>query len=334
MAGLCAWSRRRTVAATTLALLFVTAVLPASAQTDGAAGYPRQAIKIVVGFTPGGSNDLIARLAAQKLGERFGQPVIVENKPGANAIIGAEYVARAAPDGYTLLTAPAGTLSINPAVYAKLPYDALKSYDTIGIIGTYPFVMSVAADHPARTAKELIEWSRANPTKANYASTSAVFQLATELFKTKTGASFEHIPFKSGGEMVTAILTGQVTMAFADTGPLMAQVKAGKIRALATTGAKRLPELPDVPTMAEAGIPEIVVEGYSGLVAPKGTPPAILKKLEAEIVAMVQLPDVRERLSQLGILPSGETGAQFTARIEREIPMWTAVAKAAGIKLD
>ena len=306
---------------------------PALAQADAAAGYPKQPIKIVVGFTPGGSNDLLARLLAQKFGERLG-PAVVENKPGAGAIIGAEYVARAAPDGYTLLMGPAGTLSVNPAVYSKLPYDAQKSFDPIANVVTYPFILSVSADHPAKTAKELVEWGKANPAKANYASTSAVFQLVTELFKLRTGAPFEHIPFKSGGEIVTAILSGQVTMAFADTGPVMAHIKGGKIRALATSGAKRLPELPDVPTLAEAGIADVVVDGYSGLVAPKGTPAAIIRKLEAEVIAIVKLPDVRERMSQLGLVPAGEPAAEFAARIAREIPMYTAVAKSANIKLD
>ena len=202
----------------------------ASAQTDAAAGYPKQPIKIVVGFAAGGGNDLIARILAQKMGERLGQPTVVENKPGAGAIIGAETVARSAPDGYTLLVAPPSTFCINPAVYGKLSYDPLKDFEYVSIVAWYPFLLSVNAEHPAKSVKELVAWGKANPAKANYASTSALFQLLTELFKMRTGAPFEHIPFKGSNEMMTAILSGQVTMAFVDSGPLMGHVKAGKAR--------------------------------------------------------------------------------------------------------
>lgn len=306
----------------------------AHAQADAATGYPKQPVKIVVGFAPGGSPDLLARLIAQPLSERLKQPVVVENRPGAGAILGAEIVARAQPDGYTLLMAPGSTLSINPAVYSKLPYDAQKSFDPIALIAVWPFILSVNAGGPITTVKDLVEWSRANPDKANYASASAVFQLATELFKMRTGAKFEHIPFKSGGEVVGAVLTGQVTMGFADAGPVLPQVRSGKIRALATTGPRRLPELPDVPTLAEAGVADAVVESYGGLVAPKGTAAPILARLEAETIAIVKLPEVRERLAQMGLAPAGDPAKEFAARIAREIPMWTTVAKAANIKLD
>jgi tripartite-type tricarboxylate transporter receptor subunit TctC len=321
--------------ASVLAALSVPASAPSAiAQTDAAAGYPKQPIKIVVGFTPGGSNDLLARIVAQKFGERLGQPGVVENKPGAGAIIGAEFVARAAPDGYTILMAPAGTLSINPAVYSKLPYDAIKSYAPIAIVATYPFLLSVNASGPIKTVKDLIEFGKANPDKANYASTSTVFQLTSELFNSKAGVKFEHIPFKSGGELVTAVITGQVTMAFADAGPAMPQIRSGKLRALATSGAQRFAEMPELPTMKEAGIEGVEVDGYSGLVAPAGTPQAIVKKLEAEVNAIVKMPDVQERMKQLGLVAGGGTAEEFGAMVARSIPIWTAVAKASNIKLD
>ena len=183
-------------------------------------------------------------------------------------------VARAAPDGLTLLVAPSGSMVINPAVYSKLPYDPLKSYELISNIALYHLVLSVSASQPFKSVKELVEWGKANPDKANYASTSAVFQLTSELFNQKTGAKFQHIPFKGGAELVTAVLTGQATMTFADAGPAMPQFKAGTLRPLASTGATRLPELPDVPTLAEVGIDGVVVEGFIGLAAPKGTPAA------------------------------------------------------------
>ena len=316
-----------------MANLFAS-VAPAVAQSEAAAGYPKQPIKIVVGFAPGGSNDLVARLLAQKLGERLGQPGVVENRPGAGAIIGTEVVARAAPDGYTLLVAPAGTLTINPAVYSKLPYDSLKSFEYIANVATYPFLLSVSAEGPIKTVKDLIDFAKANPTKANYSSTSAIFQLTSELFNSKAGVKFEHIPFKSGGEVVAAILSGQVTTAFADAGPAMPQIKAGKLRALATSGAKRFPELPDLPTMKEAGIDGVEVDGFSALVAPAGTPKAIVKKLEDEVNAIVKLADVQERFKQIGLVPAGGTGEELKAMVAKDIPMWTAIAKASNIKFD
>ena len=316
------------------ALAAALAAVPVAAQTDAAAGYPRQPIRIICGFATGATPDLVARLVAAKLGERLGQPAIVETKAGAGGMIAAESVARATPDGYTILLSPGSTLSINPAVYSKLPYDADKSFDLIGNIAIYPFVLSVRAEHPAKTVAELVAWSRANPASANYGSSSAIFQLTTELFKSKTGATLEHIPFKGGAEIVTAILSGQITASFADIGPLLPQIKAGKLRALATSGASRMAELPDVPTLAEAGVPDVVVEGYTALIAPRGTPPAIVRKLEAEVLAIAQLQDVRDRLAQLGMIPSGEGSTAFAARVTREVAMWTTVAKAANIKLD
>jgi tripartite-type tricarboxylate transporter receptor subunit TctC len=306
----------------------------ALAQTAAATDYPKQTVRLIVGLAPGGSNDIIARLVAQKLTERLGQPVIVENKPGAGGTIAAEMVARAVPDGHTLLVAPSGSMVINPAVYSKLPYDPLQSYALISNVALYHLVLSVSASQPFKSVKELVEWAKANPDKANYASTSAVFQLTTELFKQKTGTSFQHIPFKSGAELVTAVLTGQATMTFADAGPAMPQFKAGALRPLASTGATRLPELPEVPTLAEVGIEGVVVEGFIGLAAPKATPASVVKKLEAEIMAIAKLPDVQERIRQLGLIPDGSTAAAFRDRISRDIPKYTAVAKAAGIKFD
>ena len=311
--------------------LFGAAVLPGAALAQS---YPSQPIRMIVGLAPGGSNDIIARVVAQKLTERLGQPAIVENKAGAGGTIGADLVAHAAPDGHTLLVAPSGSMVINPAVYSKLPYDPLKSFELISNMALYHLVLSVSASLPIKSVKELVEWSKANPDKANYASTSAIFQLTTELFKQKTGSNFQHIPFKSGAELVTAVLTGQATMTFADAGPAMPQFKAGKLRPLASTGATRLPELPDVPTLAEVGIEGVVVEGFIGLAAPKGTPAPIVKKLEAEIMAIAKLPDVQERIKQLGLIPDGSTAAAFRDRISRDIPKYTAVANAAGIKFD
>lgn len=314
------------------AAIFVSPV--AIAQGDAAAGYPKQPIKIVVGFAPGGSNDLLARLIGQKFGERLGQPAVVENRPGAGAIIATEFVMRAAPDGHTLLMAPAGTLTINPAVYSKLNYDPLKSFEHIVNVATYPFLLSVRGDGDIKSVKDLVAFAKANPGKANYSSTSTTFQLLSELFNTRVGVKFEHIPFKSGGEVVAAILSGQVTTAFADAGPALPQIRAGKLRALATSSTKRFPELPDLPTMKEAGVDGVAVDGFSGLVAPLGTPQPIIRKLADEVNAILKMPDVLDRMKQIGLLPAGGTAEEFKAMIARDIPMWTGVAKAASIKLD
>ena len=328
---------RRFLGLAAIALSLALALLhpgAASAQSDASAGWPKQPVRMVVGLAPGGANDIMARIVAQKLTERLGQPTIVENKPGAGGTIAADMVARATPDGYTLLVCPSGSMVINPSVYSKLPYDPLTSYELIANMVIYHLVLSVSATQPIRSVGELVAWGKANPDKANYASTSAVFQLTTELFNQKTGAKFQHIPFKSGAELVSAVLTGQTVMTFADAASAMPQFKAGGLRPLASTGAARLPELPNVPTLAEAGIDGVVVEGFIGLAAPKGTPAAIVKKLETEVMAIVRLPDVQARIRDLGLIADASSGAAFRERIARDIPKYTAVAKAAGIKFD
>lgn len=306
----------------------------AAAQTDAAAGYPKAPVKLIVGLAPGGSNDIIARIVAQKLSERLGQPFIVENKPGAGGALAAEFVAHAAPNGLSLLVAPAGSMAVNPAVYTTLPYDPLNSYEPISDIALYQLVLSVSASLPIRSVQQLVAWGKRNTDKANYASTSAIFQLTSELFNQKTGSKFQYIPFKSGAELVTAVISGQAATTFADAGPAMPLFKAGKLRPLATTGATRLPALPDVPTLAEAGVAGVVVEGFIGLAAPNGTPVPILNKLEAEVMAIAKLPDVRQRITQLGLIPDGSTAGAFRDRISRDIAKYKAVANAAHIKFD
>jgi tripartite-type tricarboxylate transporter receptor subunit TctC len=323
---------RALLPALSLAASIAVAALPQSALAQG--DYPKGPIKIIVGFGPGGGNDLVARILAQFLQPELGQPLVVENKPGAGGRIAAELLTRATPDGYTVLVAPAGTLMIAPAVFKKLNFDPLKSFELISNVSLYSAIVSVPSSHPAKTVAELVAWGKANPKKANYASTSPVFQLPTELFKQKAGVDFEYIPFKSGAEMVAGMLNGQAAMAFADNAPALAQIRAGKLRALANNGPKRLAELPDVPTMAEAGYPDVVLEGFSSVVAPKGTPAPIAKKLEAALMKITKNPEVKKRLLLLGMTADGSTGAELRARLEREIPKWKAVAKAAKIELD
>lgn len=296
--------------------------------------YPSRNITFIVPFTPGGSTDILARLLGQRFQDSMKATVVIENRPGAGGGVGSTTLARSEPDGYTIGMGHIGTLGVNPSLYPKLNYDPIKSFEHIALVATYPFLLSVNGEGPIKTVKDLIAFAKANPTKANYSSTSTTFQLLSELFNAKAGVKFEHIPFKSGGEVVAAILSGQVTTAFADAGPALPQIKSGKLRALATSGAQRFPELPDLPTMKEAGVEGVAVDGFSGLVAPAGTPSAIVKKLEAEVNAIIKLADVQDRLKQIGIVPAGGTGEEFRAMILRDIPVWTAVAKASNIKLD
>jgi tripartite-type tricarboxylate transporter receptor subunit TctC len=304
---------------------------PALAQEDPSK-YPSRAIHIIVGFAAGGGNDIIARVFGQKLSESLGQPVIVENKPGGGAIVATEYVAKSQPDGYTLLMSASG-ISINPAVYAKLPYDAIGDFVAVSELASFPLIMIVNASSPIKSAAELVTYAKANPDKMNYASSSASFQLVTELFKQKTGAPMQEIPYKGAADSVMAVISGQVTATIADAGPVSAQIKGGQVRALAVAAPKRTADLPDVPTMKEAGA-DVEAVLWSGLFTPKNTPPAIVKKLESELMRIARLPDVVEKLKPLGIDPVGNSSDQFAAVMASDIARWTAVAKAANIKIE
>src|SRR5689334_15827356 len=223
----------------------------AVAQED-ASKYPSRPIHLIVGFAAGGGNDVIARIYGQKLSEDLGQPVIVENKPGAGAIVATEYVSKATPDGYTLLVSATG-MAINPSLYARLPYDAVRDFVAISELASFPLLLVVNASSPIKSAAELVAYAKANADKTNYATSSATFQLVTELFKQKTGAPMQAIPYKSANEMVLAVVSGQVTTTIADAGPVLPQVKSGTARALAVATAQRIDDLPDVPTLKEAG---------------------------------------------------------------------------------
>jgi len=328
------FARRFTVIAIASHAVASMSAWNALAQSDPAAGYPKQPIKFVVGFAAGGGNDIIARVVGQKLSERVGQPVVIENKPGGAGFVSVETLLRASPDGYTLLVAPNSVMVFNAALYSKLPYDPLKSFAPITVMAGFPFYLTVNADLPARSVAELVAYGKANPAKANYGGTSGVFQLVTEQFKQKTGSPFEYIPFKSTAEVVAGLINGQATMAFVDPPPSIGQLKAGKLRALALTTPKRSPDFPDIPTMAEAGVEGIVLEGFSGLVAPAGTPAAIVKRLETEVNAVIKQPDVAERFKQLSVYAVGGTSEEFAASVARQIPIWRDVAAKANLKLD
>jgi tripartite-type tricarboxylate transporter receptor subunit TctC len=317
-----------------LARLAAVAVTALFALCAAAQDYPTKPIRIIVGYTPGGGNDLIARLLAPRMSEFLGQPVIVENRPGAQSIIAAELVAKAPPDGYTLLMGPTGPMAMNPATYSKLPYSPTRDFAPVSMIGSFPLLLCVSPSLPVRSVNELVEYAKARPNSVNYASSAAAFQLATELFKQRTGTNFANIPYKGSGDSAAAVISGQVTMTIADPPPITGHLKGGALRALAVTAPQRHPAYPDVPTMAEAGVPDMEVALWMALFVPAGTPAPIVKRLNDEVARAVRLPDVRERLIALGVDPVGGTPEELARVLARDLEKWSAVAKAANIKSD
>lgn len=314
-----------------LALAAAACIGPAFAQQPGP--YPSRPIHIIVGYAPGGANDILARIVAQKMQESFGRDVVVENKPSTGAIVGSVAVANAAPDGYTLLMGASGPIVFNPALYQRLPYNPVKDLVPVSIIGTFPLVLSVKADAPFRNVAELAAYTKTHADKSNYGASSASFQLATELLKSKSGIRAEHIPYKGSMESVNGVASGQLTMTLVDSGPAVGAIKNGLMKGLAVTSAHRIPALPEVPTMAEQGI-DLDIQFWSGLLAPAGTPKAIVDKLAAEVQRIVKLPDVRQRMAALAIDPAGSSPEDFAKVIAIEIPLWTGVARANNIRAD
>jgi tripartite-type tricarboxylate transporter receptor subunit TctC len=298
-----------------------------------AQAYPAKPIRIVVGFPPGGGNDIIARLVGAKMQESWGQSVVIDNKPGANSIIAAEFVAKSAPDGYTLLVNATGGMSVNPVLYSKLPYDSLRDFVPISMVGSFPLVLVVHPSVPVNSVQELVVYAKANPGRLNYSAGSTAFQVASEMFKQMTGTDIKHIPYKGSAASIGAVMAGDVQMTIVDTPPLVPQVKAGKVRALAVTSAKRSGSMPEIPAMAET------VSGYEmvlwiGVFAPAGTPRDVAEKLNAEVVRIVRLPDIREKLDGMGVEPLGNSSEQMAEWIRSEIAKFGPVVKAANIKTE
>jgi len=306
----------------------------ASHQYPGATDFPNRPVRILIGFAAGGGNDLIVRVLVPRLAEALGQPVIVDNRPGAAGIIAAEMGAKATPDGYTLFMGPVGTMAMNPAIYSKLPYSPLRDFAQITMIGQFPLLLVVSPAQGLKSVKELVGFAKAYPEKSNYASSAAPFQLATELFNQKTGVRFTHIPYKSSGEMVNAVIAGQVTFTIADPAPVVGHLKAGRVRALAVTSPTRHPSWPEVPTLAEAGVPGMEIGLWTGFHAPAATPPALVTRLHEVMARVIRLPDSMERLAGLGVDAIGNTPAEFRNIIAADIAKWSAVAKTANIRAD
>jgi tripartite-type tricarboxylate transporter receptor subunit TctC len=317
---------------TALIVLATAVAAPAQAQVDPAGGYPSRPIHVIVGFAAGGGTDVIARLLGQKLTEGTGQSVVIENKLGASGIIATEFVAKAKPDGYTLLMSPSAPFTTNPIMYAKLPYAPVDDFTPISAVVTFPWFLVANASAPVQSMKDLVEYVKANPQKANYAGSASAFQLALELFKLRTGTKVEYIPFKGTNESINAVMAGEVLMSMGDAGPVTGPLKGGRVRGLAVTSAARSAAFPDIPTVAEAGFPDMEIQSWMGLFTPAGTPAGIVRKLQDEVNRIVRLPDVRERMNSLQLEPAGITSEQFARTIAADLERWRSVAKAGNIK--
>ncbi len=311
-----------------IACLFLTAfALPVHAQE-----WPTRPVKLVVAYPAGGAVDIVGRMLAEKLTASLGQPVVVENKAGAGGLIGADAVAKGAPDGYTFVLGTVSSHAIAPSVYKKMPYDPVADFAPVSLVALTPYFITVNPLVPAKTLAELIAYTKANPDKLNFGSSGngTTPHLAGELFNTMAGVKINHIPYKGSAPMVTDLLGNQVQVAFDNT--VIPNVKAGRLRALATTGTTRLAAMPDVPTAAEAGLPGYEAVGWMGMYGPKGTPPAIVNKLAAEIAKAMAAPDVREKLAAQGFQAATDTPAQFDTYLRAEQIKWAKVARDANVQ--
>jgi len=317
-------------------LRFLIALLVLGAQAAFAQGYPTKPIHLIVPFPPGGPTDIVGRLVGQKLAAGLGQPVIVENRPGAGGTVGSTAAAKVPADGYTLLYGSTSTLAIAPALYRDLAYDPRSAFAPISLVSRGAIVAAVNAELPAHTLQEFIALAKQSPGKLSYASAGSGTppHLAAELFKSIAGVDLLHVPYKGGAPAINDLVGGQVQAIFEGQVVLLPHIKSGRVRALAITGMKRDPLLPDVPTFAEAGLPRYDAYFWSGLVAPAGTPAEVIAKLNSVLVLALNVPDARDALLRQGLEPAGTTPQQFAAFIASEVERWGQVAKASGAKLD
>lgn len=320
-----------------LAVAGIAAALALAAPSAHAADttYPTRTITIVVPASPGGAIDLVARLIGQKMTEAWGQPVVVDNRTGATGIIGTDLVAKSPPDGYTLALV-ASSHAINPSMVKKLPFDTIKSFEPVALTHVVPLMLVVSPSLPVKSVKELIAYGKANPGKLSFASSGSggAPHFSGELFKSMAGVDMVHIPYKGSTLAHPDLTSGRVSLMFDTVAAIGPQVKGGKVRPLAVTTAKRSSTAPQVPTMAEAGMPGYETSTWGGVLAPAGTPRAVVDKLNAEINKALAAPDVRERLQNAGIEPAGGTPAQFAGFLQLEMGKWAKVAKDAGIQPD
>ena len=326
--------RVRFFAALATAAVGLLLAFPASSQAPSS--YPSRPVKLVIPFPPGGPLDIVGRAIAQKLTDAWGQSVVVDNRPGAGGNIGADIVAKSAPDGYTVLMGALSTHAVNPSLYAKMPYDAVKDFAPISLVAITPNVLVVNPSLPVNSVKDLIAYAKANPGKLSFGSGSngSAGHLAGELFKVDTGTDMVHIPFKGGAPALQALLAGDTQLMFDNLANSMQQVKAGKLKALAVTTEKRSALVPDLPTMAESGVPGFDISTWFGIMAPAGTPPDVIAKWNTDLVKVLNSPDMRERMTAQGAEAAPDTPAEFSAFIARELAKYARIVKASGAKVD
>jgi len=316
------------------AALFV--LLAVSAAGAAAQPYPTKPIRLVVPFPAGGTTDILAREVGQRLSLSLGQPVVIDNRPGAAGNIGSELVAKSAPDGYTLLMATVGTHAINPNLYARMPYDHVKDFAPVVLVAGVPNVLEVTPSLPVNSVADLIKLAKEKPGQINFASSGSgtSIHLSGELFKTMAGVNMTHVPYKGSAAAITDLIGGQVQVMFDNLPSSLPQIKAGKLRAIAVTSAQRAPALPDTPTIAESGLPGFEATSWFGVVAPAGTPPTVIARINADVNQWLQSPEAKEKLLAQGAVAAGGSPEQFAAYIHAETEKWARVVKASGAKVD
>lgn len=314
------------------ALVITLGFVPVSASAQ----YPTKPIKLIIPLAAGGPPDIAGRILAQKLSEALGQQVVVENRPGAGGTLGAGIAAKSLPDGYTLLLGSTGSLASSPSLYPNAGYDSRTSFAPISLIGIAPFVIVVNSSVPAASLKEFIQLARSKPGQINYGSPGNGLppHIICEAFKTMTGLNLVHIPYKALQAGIIGLVTGDVQMTIEQLAPMQSQIRAGKVKPLAVASTRRVAQLPDVPTTAEAGLPGFEWSAWTGLLAPRATPPEIIARLNAETVKTLATTEVRDILANQGVEPAGNTPEQFAAFIDVEIEKWSRAVKASGAKID
>jgi tripartite-type tricarboxylate transporter receptor subunit TctC len=328
--------KQQTIACSRWLSLVILAACMLSALPDAAQTWPNRPLHLVVPFPPGGTTDIVARAVAAEIGKSLGQQVIVENRAGAGGNIGSDYVAKAAPDGYTIVMGTVGTHAINVSLYSKMPYDAVKDFAPITLVASVPNVLEVNPSLPVKSVQELIAYAKANPGKLDFASSGngTSIHLSGELFKSMTGVDMLHIPYKGSAAAITDLIGGQANLMFDNLPSSIAYIKSGQLRALAVTTLTRSPALPDVPTINESGVPGFDASSWFGVLAPAGTPKEIVDRLHDEIVKALRTPRLKANLQGQGAEPVGNTPEQFAEHIRAEIAKWAKVVKQSGAHVD
>ena len=314
-----------------IAVLAALGVAPALAQN-----YPAKPIRILIAQAPGSATDVISRVVGNRLSEGLGQPVVIEARPGAGGVVGTEAAARSAPDGYTLFMANNSTHGSNPAVYAKLPYDAINDFAPIAFVASVPYVLVVDPSLPVKTVQELVALAKSRPGKMNYASAGngSTHQFCGELLKSMSGIDLQHIPYKGSPPAIAGLLGGEVSLMFANLADIGSQIRGGKVKPLAVTALKRAEQFPNLPTMVEAGVADFEIMSWFGLLAPAATPAPIVARLNAEMIKVLARDDVKSTLGAQSLNVASSTPEQFTAHIKSEIARFTRIARSAGIKVE